>query len=222
MPTILIGGDIYPAGTIQPAFLEGNAGAILHDLSGEVAGADLAIANLECPLIAQESPIAKAGPILGAPSGCVRGFAAMQWDVLNLANNHSFDHGSRGLENTIHSIRGAGLDCVGAGENIARARTPLVKDIEGRRIVLYAMADHEFSAAGKNTAGANPLDIIECARAIREHKREGLFIVLIHGGNEVLPLPESGHGQAVPLHRRDGSRRRRLLPRSLPASMGDA
>lgn len=189
MPTILIGGDIYPAGAIQPAFLEGNAGAILHDLSGEVAGADLAIANLECPLIAEHTPIAKAGPILGAPSGCIRGFAAMQWDVLNLANNHSFDHGSRGLADTIHSIHGAGLDCVGVGENLVRAGTPLVKDIEGRRIVLYAMADHEFSAAGRNAAGANPLDLVECVHAIRLHKREGFFIVLVHGGNEYYPYP---------------------------------
>jgi poly-gamma-glutamate capsule biosynthesis protein CapA/YwtB (metallophosphatase superfamily) len=189
MPTILIGGDIYPAGRIRPAFLEGNASTILHDLCEDVADADLAIVNLECPLIREKTPIAKAGPVLGAPSGCVQGFAAMQWDVLNLANNHSFDHGSRGLADTIRTIRDAQLEYVGAGENSESARTPLVKDIEGQRVVVYAMADNEFSAAAKNTAGANPLELVECVHAIRQYKRDGFFIVLIHGGNEYYPYP---------------------------------
>jgi poly-gamma-glutamate capsule biosynthesis protein CapA/YwtB (metallophosphatase superfamily) len=189
MATILIGGDICPAGAIQRDFIEGDGDAILHDLQADVAGADLAIANLECPLVSADSPIVKAGPVLGAPASCIRGFVAMHWQVLNLANNHSFDHGSRGLRDTIGTIRQAGLDYVGAGENIAHARAPLVREIEGERIVVYAMADHEFSAADEDTPGANPLDLVECVHAIRQHKREGLFIVLIHGGNEYYPYP---------------------------------
>ena len=189
MIKILIGGDVYPAGKIQTAFTEGRAADIFHDLLPEVEGADLSIVNLECPLISRETPIAKAGPVLGAPKECIRGFAEAGWDVLNLANNHSFDHGAEGLRETIRTIRDAGLEPLGAGENILEAQRPLVKEIKGERVVIFSMAEHEFSFAEEDIPGANPLDLINVVHAIREHKRDGIFIVLVHGGNEYYPYP---------------------------------
>ena len=189
MIRILIGGDVYPAGNIQPAFVEGRAPDIFHDLLPEIETADLSIVNLECPLISKETPIAKAGPVLGAPRECIRGFAEAGWNVLNLANNHSFDHGAEGLRETIRTIREAGLEPLGAGENIAEAQQPFVREIEGQRIVVYSMAEREFSVAAEDFPGANPLDLINVVYAIREHKRNGVFIVLIHGGNEYYPYP---------------------------------
>src|SRR4051812_1679375 len=114
MIRILIGGDVCPTGRVQAAFAAGRANDIFHDLLPEIQSADLAVVNLECPLVSQPSPIAKgAATILGAPRESIRGFAEAQWDVLNLANNHSFDHGAAGLNETIESIRNAGLAAVG-------------------------------------------------------------------------------------------------------------
>jgi Bacterial capsule synthesis protein PGA_cap len=189
MIRIVIGGDICPMGRIQNAFIEGNANEIFHDLIEEIVGADLSVANLECPLISQETPIAKAGPVLGADVRCVQGFVAAKWNVLNLANNHSFDHGDRGLHETIHTVEGAGLSVVGAGENIKDAQRPLVKEINGERIVIYSMSEREFSIADEKTPGANPLDLINFVNAIRQYKQQGIFIVLIHGGKEYCPYP---------------------------------
>ena len=189
MVSILIGGDICPMGRIQNAFIEGNADEIFHDLLEEIVGADLSVVNLECPLISQETPIAKAGPVLGANIRCIQGFAAAQWDVLNLANNHSFDHGEQGLLETIRTIKDAGLACIGAGANIAEAQKPFIREINGERIVIYSMAEREFSIADEKTSGANPLDIINFVNAIRLYKQQGIFIVLIHGGKEFYPYP---------------------------------
>ena len=189
MIRIVIGGDVCPMGRIQNAFIEGNADGIFHDLLEEIVGADLSVVNLECPLVSQETPIAKAGPVLGANIRSVHGFVAAKWNVLNLANNHSFDHGVRGLQETIHTIEGAGLSIVGAGENIKDAQTPIVKEINGERIVIYSMAEREFSVADEQTPGANPLDLIHFVNAIRQHKQQSIFIVLIHGGKENYPYP---------------------------------
>jgi poly-gamma-glutamate capsule biosynthesis protein CapA/YwtB (metallophosphatase superfamily) len=189
MINIVIGGDICPSGSIQSAFVEGNAREIFHDLLDEIAGADLSIVNLECPLVSRKTPIAKAGPVLGAPVGCIQGFIAGKWNVLNLANNHSFDHGANGLRQTIHAIEEAGLGFVGAGSNIKEAQKPYIKEIRGQRIVIYAMAEREFSIADANTPGANPLDLINFMKAIRQYKQQGIFIVLIHGGKEYYPYP---------------------------------
>lgn len=189
MTTIIIGGDIYPAGNIEKAFMEGNAAEIFHDLLDDINTADLSIVNLESPLVSKKTPIFKPGDVIGANIKTINGFVASKWNVLNLANNHSFDHGSQGLLETIHNVKKAGLVCIGAGANIEEAKQPFIKEINGERIVIYSMAEREFSIADEKSPGANPLDLINFVSAIRQHKQQGIFIVLIHGGAEFYPYP---------------------------------
>ncbi|OQB94271.1 MAG: Capsule biosynthesis protein CapA [Verrucomicrobia bacterium ADurb.Bin118] len=189
MITILIGGDICPAGKIQTAFAAGLANDIFHDLLPEIGGADLAVANLECPLVTHPTPIPKAGPVLSATPNSVRGLVAAGWHVLNLANNHSYDHGTAGLVETIATIQSAGLVVVGAGNSIEAARKPLVRNINGEGVVIYSMAEREFSVADQHIPGANPLDLISFVESIQEHKASGVFIVLLHGGKEHYDYP---------------------------------
>jgi hypothetical protein len=189
MIRIVVGGDVCPMGKVQNAFIDGNAHEIFNDLLEDITSADLSVVNLECPLVSIETPIAKSGPVLGSSINCVQGFVAAKWNVLNLANNHIYDHGASGLRETIHTIKEAGLSFVGAGSNIEEARKPFIKEIKGRRIVIFSMAEHEFNIANKKTPGANPLDLIDFVNAIRLYKQQGIFIVLIHGGNEHYPYP---------------------------------
>lgn len=189
MTSILIGGDIYPVGRLEDAFAKGNADKIFHDLLEDITGADLSIVNLECPLVSEQTPIEKPGGVLSAHSKLINGFIAAGWDVLNLANNHSFDQGTTGLKKTIQTIKKAGLDHVGAGMNIEEAARPLIRDINGERIVTYSMAEREFSIADRSTAGANPLDLINAVNKIKKYKQHGIFILLIHGGKEFYPYP---------------------------------
>jgi poly-gamma-glutamate synthesis protein (capsule biosynthesis protein) len=189
MIRILIGGDVCPMGRVQSAFAAGQANDIFHDLLPEIQSADLSVVNLECPLVSRSSPIVKAGAILETTPDSIHGFAAAEWDVLNLANNHSFDHGAVGLRETIETVRKAGLAPVGAGANLAEAQAPVIRQIKGRRIVIYAMAERETSVADETMPGANPLDLIHFVQAVREHKQDGIFITLVHGGAEFYPYP---------------------------------
>lgn len=188
MVRIIIGGDICPMGRIQDAFIGGYADEIFHDLLPEILDADLTVANLECPLVSEETPIEKAA-VLGADTKCIQGFSSAKWHVLNLANNHSFDHGEKGLRETIHAIERSGLTALGAGETIAHAKKPFIKEVNGERIVIYSMAEREFSVADEETPGANPFDLINCINAIRQYKKAGTFVTLIHGGKEFYPYP---------------------------------
>jgi hypothetical protein len=189
MIQILVGGDVCPVGKVQDEFSDGNAQGLFHDLLEEIAINDLSIVNLECPLVSEKTPVMKVGEVLGADIGCIRGFVAANWKVLNLANNHVLDHGPKGLLETIRTIEQSGLEHVGVGSTLRDAQIPLVKEIQGRRIVIYAMAEREFSIAGARSAGANPLDIMRFVSAVRTYKDGGVFIVLIHGGNEYYPYP---------------------------------
>jgi poly-gamma-glutamate capsule biosynthesis protein CapA/YwtB (metallophosphatase superfamily) len=190
MIRIIIGGDTGPIGCNQMLFQEGNAEVLLGDLLTRLGSVDLFIANLECPLIEKETPILKCGPTLGAPVVCVNGLSAMGIDIVGLANNHIMDHGRQGLQSTLAALEREGIGYVGAGKNLEEAHKILVRQVGGMRIGVLALAEHEFGIAGREVAGANPLDVIDVVRNISEHRAEfDYLVVLLHGGNEYYPYP---------------------------------
>ena len=191
MPTILIGADLCPIEGNRSHFESGDAENLFHDLLPELTAADLVVANLECPLIESPSPIAKTGPIFGESAACIAGIRAGGVDVLGLANNHILDHGDAGLRYTLEVCDQAGIGTVGAGENLAAARRILVRQIGGVRVGILAMAEFEFSIAIRNSWGANPLDIIDFMRNVREHRSTfDYLVVLVHGAAEFhVPTP---------------------------------
>ena len=190
MIKVLIGGDVCPIGRNQETFENGDAQAIFTDLLSDFEQADLSIVNLECPFITETTPIRKTGPNLGVSNQCVQGLKAASIKALNLANNHILDHGEKGLLNTLEVCREAGLQTFGAGKNLQQARDILVFNVQGLRIGLIGVAEHEFSIAGDDRAGANPLDLIDFMRNVRERREDfDYLIVLLHGGNEYYAYP---------------------------------
>lgn len=189
MVRVIIAADICPIGSNQALLKAGNASALLTDLLPEIEQADIAVSNLECPLIEKQSPIRKTGPNFGEPPACIRGIQQAGFDVLNLANNHILDHGPQGLRSTIETCKKAGIATVGAGENLEAARRLLVLQAGGLRIGFLSMAEHEFSMATEKFAGANPLDLIDFVRNTRERRSDyDYLIVLLHGAHEFQPI----------------------------------
>ena len=191
MPTLLIGADICPIEGNRPYFEQGDAKSLFHDLLDEFEQADLAIANLECPLIERQTPILKTGPNFGEPPACINGIKQGGIDILCLANNHVLDHGHEGLKSTLDACDRAGIATVGAGENLAAARRILVRELKGIRVGILAVAEQEFSIARKDSPGANPLDVIDFIRNLREHENSfDYLIVFLHGADEFhVPTP---------------------------------
>jgi poly-gamma-glutamate capsule biosynthesis protein CapA/YwtB (metallophosphatase superfamily) len=189
--TIIIGADLCPIGRNRPLFLEGNSETLFNDLLPELNEADLAIANLECPFVAQKAPIPKTGPAFGESGDCIRAIKRAGFDLLALANNHIMDHGEPGLRHTLQVCEREGIGTVGAGINLAAARRMFIRKFGELRIAVLAVAENEFSLATRNSAGANPLDLIDCVRSVK-HERPNFdyLIVLLHGADEFhVPSP---------------------------------
>jgi poly-gamma-glutamate capsule biosynthesis protein CapA/YwtB (metallophosphatase superfamily) len=191
MPVVLIGADICPIEGNRPFFEAGDAASLFHDLLPELTSADLVVANLECPLIDQPSPIVKTGPTFGESPDCVNGMKAAGIDVLCLANNHIMDHGAAGLQSTMETCAKAGIDTVGAGENLEAAGRILVRQIGAVRVGILAMAEREFSIATNDGWGANPIDVMTFVRQMRRERSSfDYLIVLVHGSAEFhVPTP---------------------------------
>jgi capsule synthesis protein PGA_cap len=187
---IIIGGDICPIRRNAEYFCKGDARGLFNDLLGEFEAADLAVANLECPLIERKTPITKTGPVLEGPVEAVSGMVRSHIRCLGLANNHILDHGAPGLESTLRACAAAGIQTFGAGRNLKEAGRMLVVNAGPLRIGLLGASEEEWSIATENSPGANALDLIECARTLsRQRDAVDFSIVLLHDGAELYPFP---------------------------------
>ncbi len=190
---IVVGGDLCPFGGVAGPLAEGDVEAVFHDLLPVLRDATFALVNLECPLTDVATPIAKAGPVYAADPHCAPGLRHAGIRAVNLANNHIMDHGADGLRRTIRACAAAGIEVVGAGRNLAEASRLLVRDIDGLRVAFLGMAEREFSIAGTDAWGAQPLDLIDFLRILRDSRDTfDRLVVLLHGGAELYPLASPG------------------------------
>ena len=188
---ILIGADLVPTKSNIEFFASGDAKTLLgEELNSILRNADYRIFNLEVPLTDQEQPIPKCGPNLIAPIRCVEGYKAMHVDLLTLANNHILDHDQQGLESTCKVLDAAGIGYTGVGKTPEEAAKPYIFECDGKRIGVYACAEHEFSIVTEHSAGANPIDLLESPDHVAALKAQSDFvIVLYHGGKEHYRYP---------------------------------
>ncbi len=191
---IIIGADIVPTASNAQLFAQGDCETLFGpELLRFLSESDYRIANLEVPLTDRQSPITKYGPNLIAPVSSAKGLKALGFDLLAMANNHIMDQDVQGLESTVKALEDNGIAHVGAGKGLSEARTPHFFSAGGKRFGVYACAEHEFSIAGDEKAGANPFDPLESPDHVAEMKKQCDYaIVLYHGGKEYYRYPSPG------------------------------
>lgn len=188
---ILIGADLVPTKSNSRLFIDGNANMLVgKELLKVLNKAKFRIFNLEVPLTDQEKPIIKNGPNLIAATATIKGYKALNINLLTLANNHILDQGETGLKSTIETLNKAGIKHLGAGDCLRSASKPYIFNFAGKRIGVYACVEHEFSVADGNTGGANPYDSLWTFDHVEELRRKTDYvIVLYHGGKEHYRYP---------------------------------
>ena len=188
---ILIGADFVPTSSNKDLFIKGDLDRLFGDeLLLLMKKADYRIFNLETPLCDSVHPIKKNGANFSAPCACVKTYCAVHADLLTLANNHILDQGVHGLESTWSVLRDNGIDTVGTGADLSSASEPFLFSCFGRKIGVYACAEHEFSITEEGRAGANPYDPLETPDHVAELKAQcDYVIVLYHGGREYYRYP---------------------------------
>ncbi len=188
---IIIGADLVPTKSNQDLFMAGDAETLIGgELKKILDNSDYRIFNLEVPLTDIEDPIQKWGPNLIAPTKTVNGYKAIGADALTLANNHILDQGDEGLRSTIDVLKNNNISCFGSGNNLNEACEPHIFVCDGKKIGVYACAEHEFSIASLNSPGANPFDPLESLDHVTALKEKCDFvIVLYHGGKEHYRYP---------------------------------
>ena len=118
--------------------------------------------------------------------------------VASLANNHAFDYGITGMQDTVSCLEDAGITPIGAGNSEDEAHQAVVQDINGRKITIlnYMDADNfaEYSyevmpyANGSNP-GYSAYDYDDASKQIAQNNDSDLIIAYLHFGNEYSTSP---------------------------------
>ncbi len=189
--SILIAGDLVPTDSNRELFENADLTELLgNELYSIWDSADIRIFNLEVPISNELNPIKKAGPNLCAPTSIINGIKELKPSLLTLANNHILDQGLKGFNDTINILEKHEVQYTGVGSNINEASKPYIFEVNGMKIGVYACAEHEFSIATRNNAGANPFDPLNSLDHIHDLKAEcDHVIILYHGGKEYYRYP---------------------------------
>ncbi len=183
-------GDLCAVRGFEKRLLEAPPEAVFDPaLLDSMRNADVALVNVESVL--SDFPHTELpGYALRSSPKLAPTFKAMGMTVAGLANNHIRDVRSQGVLDTIEHLTAAGIDCVGAGANLAAAQRPWIREINGIRLGLYVVAEREFNVASESRAGSSLFDPLTLPQEVADIKKQvDVLVVSIHAGHEFMLTP---------------------------------
>lgn len=101
--------------------------------------AELVFGQLETSFATRGTRLPQARHAVMAQPACAGALARAGFDVISFAGNHCLDWGNEAFFETLQHLEAAGLAAVGAGENIAAARRPVIRRLaDGTRVAFLA------------------------------------------------------------------------------------
>ena len=189
---ILIGGDLVPTISNKRFFEEGDIKGLMGEaLVNKLLEADLRVFNLEVPITNAKEKLPKAGsPNLKTYNDSIKVLNYLKPLLLSGANNHIYDYGEEGINNTKKILDRNDIKSVGFGLSLKEAKASSCIRINGVNIGIYACAEKEFSCAMEDRGGANGYDPLNSFDDVRVNSACCDYqIVLFHGGRENYRYP---------------------------------
>jgi poly-gamma-glutamate synthesis protein (capsule biosynthesis protein) len=165
-----------------------------QEIAATLRSADLRFCNLECPISDRGRDLHHLYSFRADPRA-LAGLKAAGFDVVSLANNHSYDWGPAALVDSLERLRAAGIRPVGAGRNILAAHYPALMNVGGLRIAFlgYVEIEPKEATAGVGRPGVAWLEPVQVLADIRFARAlADLVIVCPHWGVEYALRPTRG------------------------------
>lgn len=199
-PSIIACGDIMLGRKVASS---GSGGSPFGPgLVGRLKGADLAIGNLEGPVIGVggPEPFPMEGVILANPPAAPRLLEEAGFDAVSIANNHMMDYGLAGLAGTEGALEAVGLAFSASAAPEPRLSRSATLEARGRSVVLLAYSEKDNEARTVFAPGeAEAADrLSRIAQAIRMRKAPGTIVVVsMHWGFEDTERPVQAQVKAA-------------------------
>lgn len=174
---------------------DGGYAWLFSPIADLLAAPDVTFANLETPI----APDAGQGTrpfVFNAPPAVLGALARAGVDLVSFANNHAFDQGRPGFEETLRRLDGAAIRYVGAGP-AGRAAGPVLLEANGLRLAFLGYAhffNQDGNACPQGRAGAclqaSELDRRKAVEDVRAAAGAAdAVIVSLHWGDEYETQP---------------------------------
>jgi poly-gamma-glutamate capsule biosynthesis protein CapA/YwtB (metallophosphatase superfamily) len=187
--TVLVASDWAPIRAFD-SIIKSDPETVYGDMLPVLRAADLRIVNCECVFTSLDKPVWKSGAVFKGEPDHVRGLVAVPFEVACLANNHVFDFGVQGFQESLKVLHGQGIKTVGAGLTEEQAHQPLDLEWNKNRITIINISEGEDLTASKDGPGVYGWDLERARSQIRRSKRRGRCVfVIAHCGLEYIPFP---------------------------------
>lgn len=153
---LVFAGDTILAGKVRDAvnsYGSGNYQYPFQYAADYLKNADLAFVNLESIISSQGS--ANGDSALRADPSAVNGLTYAGIDVVSVANDHAFDYGRTGFDDSLQNLRNAGISYIGGG-TFDESYTAKIFDVKGAKIAFLAFTNlgNEYTVrTQKNDSG---------------------------------------------------------------------
>jgi poly-gamma-glutamate capsule biosynthesis protein CapA/YwtB (metallophosphatase superfamily) len=188
--TVIGVGDLmFSMGPVSLMKSQGGA-APLAKVADVLKGADITIANLECPLSDRGTAV-KGKPahlIFKGPPVAIESLTAAGIDIVALANNHMMDYGAPAMEDTLGTLDKAGIMHAGGGMNRADAWKPAIIERNGKKVAYLSFTQRipSYFMPTSTTPGiASGNDMKSVRNAIQAAKQQADYVIVsFHWGVE--------------------------------------
>ncbi len=185
---LLFGGDIVIAdGVVNDKLCSDEFESIIKEC-------DVVCCNFEAPIIENGTAKKKVGPNNNNSKNTIHLLKDAGFNLFTLANNHVFDYGVEGIEDTIGEINNNKINHIGAGITAESIYEPYIYEKEDVRIGIINFAENGFGAALEGDKYGYAYLFIENRKHLITDLKEkcDYVIVVCHAGAEMwdYPLPE--------------------------------
>ncbi|EMY76255.1 bacterial capsule synthesis protein [Leptospira weilii serovar Ranarum str. ICFT] len=195
---VLAGGDVMFNWGIRDTIQKHGEIAPVEGLKSLFGEADFRMVNLETPVVASKTEESKKAYIFTAHEKDLDSLKFLGVDMVFLGNNHSFDHGHQGMNETLDILNKNNILNVGAGKKLPDVLDPLNLNLKGTDLRIHSVTAIAEQAhyATPTKSGVAPflLPSLQSAffekRPIRSKNHfPPVRIVSLHWGVEYSPVP---------------------------------
>lgn len=154
-------------------------------------GYDYIVANLESPLTNKTKTMVPKSMHLRANENCIEVLKKLGVDAVTLANNHTYDYGRKGVEDTIRVLDVAGIKWYGIDGKI------ITETVQGEKITLSGFCCLSTNGVGyrkESGKGVNTLTREAIEKQVSVDKRkDAVSVISVHYGIEHTNYPAIEH-----------------------------
>lgn len=199
--TLIAAGDIIPHGKVKQSGLtqkytkkNPNFKFSFKEIAETIKDADIAFANLETPIRPDQEQWRSIPFKFNTPIALVKTLKDVGFDLLNLANNHLYDQGVKGVSTTIDELNKLKIPFIGIGKNYRKAIKPVIikkKGITFGFLGFTTLINNDLNNySNRKKPFVNRFDTPSAVKMVQKLKKKcDLVIVSIHWGIEYHKKP---------------------------------